>query len=736
MKTPIHCLGYIVCALVAVTLALGAIGSDLDWPEVTQSAKPWSRWWWLGSIGTKQDFTAEMQKYVSAGLGGLEITPIYGVRGEEKRFNTYLSPAWMELLDHVLDEGQRLGLGIDMATGNGWPFGGPWITPETACRTFVPKTYTLKGGERLADPISITQDPVVRVAGPRRASINELKDPVAANSDLQDLALDQVRFPRALPLQTLMAYSDRGEIVGLTEKVGPDGRLDWTAPAGNWTLYAIFLGWHGKQVERAGPGGEGDVIDHFSATALGKFLARFDQAYAGHKANRLRAYFNDSYELDDAQGESNWTPRFFAEFMRRRGYDLREQLPALLGKASEEINSRVISDHRETISDLLLDEFTLPWSKWAEGHGALTRDQAHGSPANILDLYAASGIPETEGSSIVDMKFGLVRRAPHRQEAGLLGDGDVAGRALAVDARRRQAAPGSHVSSGREPQLLPRYGVLATGRTLAGFHFYAAVEFDPSNSFWADFPLLNALRNPRAIVPCRAAGRPTTCCFTTRSMTPGRYEATARCRTSAAGGPRGGGPGRDTAQALLTAGYTFDYVSDRLLAKMQCEGGALRSSGNSWQVVLVPETKYMPPATMNRLFALAGQGATILFHKRLPADVPGFGRLMDRRLEFQARLDAFKKARTTAEGLTVLYWIAAAWPLVRILENCSSSAACWCEVLVDQGLAFERRSMERGQVYFLHNRSSAGFTGWIPLATPAQAAAVFDAMSGVRCGRS
>ena len=94
-----------------------------------------------------------------------------------------------------------------------------------------------------------------------------------------------------------------------------------------WTLYAVFEGWHGKQVERAGPGGEGDVIDHFSKTATQHYLQRFDTAFAGRKLTGLRAFFNDSYEVDDAQGEGNWTPNLFAEFAKRRGYDLKN-LPA------------------------------------------------------------------------------------------------------------------------------------------------------------------------------------------------------------------------------------------------------------------------------------------------------------------------------------------------------------------------------------------------------------------------
>src|ERR1043165_3387492 len=121
-------------AVLFVAFALSAFAGDLDWPAITSQTKPWSRWWWLGSIGTKQDFTTQMERYAKAGLGGLEITPIYGVRGEEKLFKDYLSPAWMDTLDHVLDEGKRLGLGIDMSTGTGWPFGGPWVTPDFSAR--------------------------------------------------------------------------------------------------------------------------------------------------------------------------------------------------------------------------------------------------------------------------------------------------------------------------------------------------------------------------------------------------------------------------------------------------------------------------------------------------------------------------------------------------------------------------------------------------------------------------
>jgi hypothetical protein len=76
--------------------------AQLVWPAITQTNKPWTRWWWEGSAVDKKNLTAAMQQYRSAGLGGLEITPIYGIKGHEDKFIDFLSPKWMEMLQHTL----------------------------------------------------------------------------------------------------------------------------------------------------------------------------------------------------------------------------------------------------------------------------------------------------------------------------------------------------------------------------------------------------------------------------------------------------------------------------------------------------------------------------------------------------------------------------------------------------------------------------------------------------------
>ena len=74
----------------------------LGWPEITREMKPWTRWWWPGSAVGTADIDKMVEQYAAAGLGGMEVTTIYGARGYEDRYLDYLSPEWMKLFTHTL----------------------------------------------------------------------------------------------------------------------------------------------------------------------------------------------------------------------------------------------------------------------------------------------------------------------------------------------------------------------------------------------------------------------------------------------------------------------------------------------------------------------------------------------------------------------------------------------------------------------------------------------------------
>jgi hypothetical protein len=697
---------------------------QLTWPQITRETRPWTRWWWMGSIVNEKDLTDQMKQYRKAGLGGLEITPIYGVKGYEDRFINYLSPAWMEMLVHTLKEAGRLDMGIDMATGNGWPFGGQWVGPDDACKNVVYKTFTLKAGQNLDEPVTCIQRPMVRAIG-QRIDISELKEPISANENLQALALEQVRFEKPLPLQVLMAYSDQGRILNLTDKVGTDGMLDWTAPADNWKLYAVFQGWHGKMVERAGPGGEGNVIDHFSAEALKDYLSKFDRAYTGYDVRSLRAYFNDSYEVDDASGESDWTGDFFEQFEKRRGYDLRDHLPALFGDDSAEKNIRVLCDYRETISDLLLERFTIPWRKWAQSKGATTRNQAHGSPANILDLYAASGIPETEGADILKFKF--ASSAAH-----------VTGKPLASSESATWLDEHFSATLADVKQALDKFflgginHVCYHGTTFSpagedwpGWLFYASVHFGPTNSFWKDFSALN-----RYVTRCQSflqSGRPDNDVLLYFPIYD-RWSERGRSLLQHFAGGAIGTNARNDGQAMLDAGYTFDFISDKQITKLKFAGNLLQTGNVSFKAIVLPECRFIPLGTFEKLFELAQNGATIVVHNSLPADVPGWGNLNERQDAFQKLIALIHFAKVGDLEIQSARVGRGKFLLGDDLGQLLSAAGLKREPMVDEKLSFVRRMNSTGRFYFIVNTNNEPFDGWVGLQGNLKSVAIFDPM--------
>lgn len=727
------------------------------WPAITHETKPWSRWWWHGNQLTKEGITAEMEAYQKAGLGGLEITPIYGVFGEEVTFIDYLSSEWMELFLYTLKEAERLDLGIDMATGTGWPFGGPWVTAEDACKNMHYKVYEVKQGESLKEILEFIQQPLLRAVGnqvyevsslsfgegrgeiakipskeplmkgeKKKLDIKDLAEPIGKNKNLQALALDQVQFEKPLKLQVLMGYNDAGAAINLTANVDATGKLNWVAPEGNWKLYAVFEGWHGKMVERAGPGGEGNVIDHFSATALKNYLHRFDSAFAGRDIQALRSFFNDSYEVDDARGSADWTPTLFDEFVKRRGYDLREHLPALFSKSNDEMNKRILSDYRETISEMLLDNFTRQWTTWAHDKFALVRNQAHGSPANILDLYATVDIPEIEGVEPLRIKMAS-------------SAGNVAGKKLVSSESATWL--NEHFESNLSDIKIALDRFMLNGVNHIFYHgttyspadepwpgrlFYASVHLNPRNSLWKDFDALN-----NYVARCQSFLQNSTpdndvllyYPVYDRFATPGnemiehfdgigkQFENTAFERN---------------ARYMMQNGYSFDYISDKQIGNLSVVDSELKvEAGGRYRTIVIPSCQFIPLKTFQKLIQLADEGATIIFPDGLPKDFSGYANFDKKKTQFQDLINKvihpIMKKEKTEDGFILM---------VDSLSVLLSQSEVRKESLLEWGINFIRKKSKNQTIYFIANQNDRTFEGWLPFDIKSKFAVLYDPMTG------
>ncbi|MBR4771505.1 MAG: glycosyl hydrolase family 2, partial [Bacteroidales bacterium] len=252
-------------SFIAILLLCVTAASAQDWPAVKPEMHPASRWWWLGSAVDSVNLDALMSEYAAAGITELEITPIYGVQGNDAADIPFLSPEWMHALQVCNTIGDRVGIRIDMNTGTGWPFGGPLVSEEDAATKLI------------------------------------------------------------------------------RDDSGADGQG-----------ISVSIGKTGQMVKRAAPGGEGLVIDHFSRTAVANYLDRFTKAFAQSGVRAPYNFFNDSYEVYGA----DWTPAMFDEFARRRGYRLEDHLAEFFSDERDDVSARIISDYRETMSDLLLSNFT------------------------------------------------------------------------------------------------------------------------------------------------------------------------------------------------------------------------------------------------------------------------------------------------------------------------------------------------------------------------------------------
>ena len=504
-----------------------------QWPTPRPEAKAGTRWWWLGSAVDKKNLQWNLSEYAHAGIGAVEITPLYGVQGNDDHNIPFLSPQWMQALKTVEDIARPLGIEVDMNCGTGWPFGGPHISLEqAACKAIF-------------------------------------KDTVVNGS----------------------------------------------------AIYTVDIGRTKQKVKRAAPGGEGFVVDHFDREAVRHYLERFDQAFATSGVPYPHTFFNDSYEVYQA----NWTPTLFDEFQKRRGYDLRQKLPELLGVVDD--GNQVLCDYRETLSDLLLENFTQQWVAWAHKHGVKVRNQAHGSPANLLDLYAAVDIPEIEGFGLSDFGIKGLRTDPGKTRKNF---SDVSMLKYAPSAAHVTGKPltssetftwlTEHFRTSLS-QMKPDLDLMFTcGVNHVYFHgscytpkndpwpgwkFYASVDMSPTNSIWRDAPyLMQYIERCQSFLQLGEPDNDFLVYLPVRDMWHQRGPRNDDAKEASKDRRNGEDllmqfdihtmdeKAPQFIRSILTIdslGYDCDYISDRQLAKVRVNNGRLVTEGGTqYRAIIIP----------------------------------------------------------------------------------------------------------------------------------------------------
>jgi hypothetical protein len=720
---------------VGVNFSVRAADDPLAWPPITAQGRPWAWWWWHGSAVDETNIAHELKRFHDAGLGGVQITAIYGTKGAEARDIPYLTPRWLDIMGHTVDEARRLGMGVDMSLGSGWCFGGPTVNDQDADASVVVKTYHLGIGERI-----------------------------------------QEKFKRD-SLQALVAFWPDGKSIDLTDSITTHGEV-FFSPDGNWistgtntsppkivTVYAVLQKPSGQKVKRPAPGGEGWMLNPAYPLAVTNWLKWFDAAFANYHGSKPQAVFQDSYEY-----RTDWSPDFFAQFERRRGYKLQTELPALFsgGDASSPNSAtgasqpqldhiaRVKYDYRRTISEIISQQSEPAWIDWAHKNGFSTIYQAHGTPANWLDLYGDADMPETEmfhnDRSILISKF--ASSAAHTQGRALTGA--ETGTWL-KEHFTETLADLKHLADDMFLSGVNRifyHGACYSPDDAAwpGWLFYASTEMNPRNPIWRDVPALNEY-----IARCQAilqSGQPDNDVLLYWpvadfwSQPDGMLQPMAVGKTEWFENQSIG----KTAHELWNKGYSFDYVSDvellhAKIVKEEIQGydgkaydkGIIQMPGGKYQVVVVPECKYMPLETSQKLFAMANEGADIIFEQKFPADIPGLNNLEAKRKELKQSQSSLKSTSNNEDsrynygyeayhiGRGWVYTAGTSFPGTVILEQEVQVAR---ELMADSGLSFVRRTFDGGWNYLVVNRTETNFGGWFGFERPIKSVVIFDPMTG------
>lgn len=618
-----------------------------QWLPIPQEAKPYTRWWWLGSAVDSAGLNYNLSEMAKAGIGGVEITPIYGVKGNDANEIPYLSPRWMRMLRYVETRGAELGIETNMATGTGWPFGGPLVTEADAAKKIV----------------------------------------FDANQD-------------------------------------------------------ATLGFTGQKVKRAAPGGEGFVIDHFDRKAVAHYFERFDTAFAHQGVPFPHTLFNDSYEVYGA----DWTPSLYDEFQKRRGYDLGPYTYILNKKDSlrTDADRRIVSDYRETLGDLLLENFTMQWTDWAHQHGSLTRNQAHGSPANLLDVYAAVDIPECEGFGLSN--FGI---------RGLRTDEGFTKKNFSDISMLKYASSAAHISGKKftssetftwltehfrtslsqckpDLDLMFLSGVnhiffhgscySPQGAEWPGWRFYASVDMGPNNNWWAAMPAFS-----QYIQRCQSFlqwGEPDNDVLVYLPYYDMLYDQPGTVALFDIHSMEKRAPKFiEAVQTIIRSGYDVDYISDRYLQNPDIT--------RRYATIIIPDVRFMPAATLQRLMQIAEQGGQVLFVKSLPLSVPGY----DKTAEQKTFIDLMTQLQRTVsfhpeQPMSIHWGKGHIVTSPNYSDGLRFSTARKEPMRLEQGLSCIRRVNPDGYHYFVSNLQGKDIDTYITLGVPAKAVVLYNPMNG------
>jgi hypothetical protein len=621
----------------------------------------------MGNAVDKENIKRELREMADVGIGGVEVTSIYGVKGEEERFIEYLSPQFTEILQFTIEEAAKLGMGVDLPPGSGWRCGGPFVPEEKGLWSLQLNKFDVKKGQKWALPHDITGASVMLFKG----------------------------------------------VDGKKTVLGPG---DNHIPETDGVIYVAGRIKNSDKVKRASIGGEGWAIDTFNEDITNWYLDEFSKRL-GIDKGLIRCYFHDSFEYT-----GDFTNNFREEFRSRRGYDFAGYLDALAGDCRE-TGARIKSDYRETLADLVLESFIQPMTEWAHRNGSMNRNQAHGSPGNILDLYAACDIPETEiYDTVAHGRPNTFVNKFASSAAHVTGQKLISSESFTwlnghwtVTTSDMVRATNRFLLAGINHMFFHGTCYSPADAEWPGWLFYAATQVNNRNPLWRELPaLFKYIERCQTVMQSSTPQNDLLVYWPYYDVAAGEGRIFNHIGVHNESVWFGEEPVAGLSEELVSAGYTFDFISDKQLSDCKIEGGRIITSGGAeYKALIVPKTKYIPVNTMAHCSRLLSGGATLLFDQSLPESVPGLNDLQNR----EKTLDEIKRSIDKEN----------AGDAVGLLN---SSGIPGERALSEKGFDFTKMKMDGNEWYMVFNCNVMAVDEYVKLNSVSRNYIFFSPMSG------
>jgi hypothetical protein len=538
------------------------------------NARPMMRWWWFGSAVTKPELKKELETMHEAGIGGVEIQPVYPMTLDDESKSlknlSYLSPEFLDAVQFANRTAREMGMRVDITLGSGWPYGGPKtpITLAAGCLRVVALPIT---SATIAIPSLADGDKAFAAFAVSGAEKHF--DPSTAQS------------------------------INLVTGSVPPGMGERTA--------LIFVASHTRQkVKRPAAGAEGFVLDHFSRAATDEHLNDVAEpllnSFGDHPPY---AVFSDSLEVYG----SDWTADLPSEFLKRRGYDLIPHLPELWVGGTTQADA-VRHDWGETLSDLVRENYLAPVTRFAEAHHTQFRSQTYGEPAVTLADEAVPNLPEGEGPQW--RSFSFTRWA---SSASHLYDRNVTSAETWtwLHSPAFRATPLDMKAEADRMFLLGVNQIVGHGYPYSpgaagepGWSLYAAAAFNNHNPWFPVMP--DVIRYVQRLSWLLRQGKPANDIAillpedeAQAAFYPGHVSVTEEMKRRIS---------PDLMSSILDAGYNVDYIDATTIDKLK---------SIPYPVLILPAVTRIPLTAYKKIEAYSANGGKVIAIEKTPSLSPG-----------------------------------------------------------------------------------------------------------------